>query len=222
MGQSKWSTIIVTAVITAIIVGGGVYLWQNKQAQPAPTQQVDQGQEARLFADCSKLDSSWKLFSNSGTSLSFCYKTTWGSTTLKETSRSPEARVGTIYHISFSKSVGNYPLISYSTLDFKRLGASDVPEVMDWKSLDFSKNEIELARLLPADQNATAQKLTVNGKQVLKTHSDFIEPLAQERVKSVDYFMPNVIISGATYNLHILGSPEQEADLDKLLESMTF
>lgn len=222
MGQKQWSTIVVTAVITAVIVGGGVYLWQNKETQPAPTQQVSQEQEARSLADCSKLGSSWTLFSSSGTSLSFCYKTSWGGTKLKETEMSPEARIGTIYYISFSKSVNNYPLISYSTPDFQKLGDSDVPEIIDWKALDFNKSETELARLLPSDENAAAQKVIINGKQVLKAHSDFISPLSQTRIQSVRYFLPDVTINGENYNLSVLGSPEQEVDLDKLLESMAF
>ena len=221
MEKGKWSTIIMTAVITAVIVGGGVYLWQNKKAQPVPMQQVNQEQEARSLADCSKLGSSWTPFSNNGTSLSFCYKNSWGATELKETGTSPEARVGTVYYISFSKSVNNYPLISYSTLNFQRLGDSDVPPVINWKTLDFSKSETELARLF-TDENATAQKLTINSKQVLRVKRNFIEPLSQERITPLDYFMPNVVINGATYNLHIIGSPEQETDLDKLLESMVF
>jgi hypothetical protein len=218
MGQTKWLIIFVTVVIVAIIVGGGVYLWQNKEAQPAQT--VNQEQKALSLADCSKIGSSWALFSNNGTSLSFCYKTSWGSTELKETGISPAARKGTVYYVSFSKSINNYPLISYSTLDFQKTGDNDVPAIIDWKALDFNKSETELARLF--SENATAQKITVNDKQVLKAHSNFIEPLSQERVKSVDYFVPNIVINGTTYNLHILGSSEQEADLDKLLESMVF
>jgi len=221
MGQTKGSTIVVTAVIVAVIVGGGVYLWQNKQAQPAPTQQVNQGQEARSLADCSKLGASWTPFSNSKTSLFFCYKTPWGTTTLEETSISPKARKGTVYYVSFSKSVNNSPLISYSTLDFQKLGDSDVPPVIDWEALDFSKSETKLAQLFP-DENATAQKLTVNGKQVLKVNRDFVEPLSQKRITPLDYFMPNVVINGTAYNLHIVGSPKQEADLEKLLDSMVF
>jgi hypothetical protein len=221
MEQSKWSTILVAMVTIAVIVGGGVYLWQNKQTQPTLAPQIEKEQEARSLADCNKLGSSWMLFSNSGTSLSFCYKTSWGTTELKETGISPEARKGTAYDISFSKPVNNYTLISYSTLDFQRLGDSDVPPVIDWKALDFSKNEIELARLF-RNENATAQKLTVNGKQVLKVNRDFIEPLSQERITPLDYFMPNVVLNGTTYNLHIIGSPEQETDLEKLLDSMIF
>ena len=228
MEKSKWSTIIMTAVIAAIVVGGGVYLWQNKEAQPVPAQQVNQEQEARSLADCNKLGSSWTQFSNSRTSLLFCYKNSWGGTELKETGISPGARVGTMYYISFSDapaqpSVNNnpYPLISYSTLDFQTLGDSDVGPGMDWSALDFSKSETELARLFP-DENATARKLIVNGKQILKVNRDFIEPLSQERITPLDYFMPNTIINGTSYNLHIIGSPEQEADLDKLLESMVF
>ncbi|HBD05199.1 TPA: hypothetical protein DCZ32_01950, partial [Candidatus Uhrbacteria bacterium] len=150
------------------------------------------------------------------------------TTELKETGISPEAMVGTIYYISFSDApaqplVNNnpYPLISYSTLDFQTLGDSDVGPGMDWKALDFSKSETELALLFP-NENATAQKLTVNGKQILKVNRDLIEPLSGERITPLDYFMPDVVINGATYNLHIIGSPEQEADLDKLLESMVF
>ena len=221
MGQAKWSTIVVTAVIVVVMAGGGVYLWQNKKAQPTSTQKVNQEQETRLLADCSELDSSWTLFSDSGPSLSFCYKTSWGTPEFKETGISPKARKGTVYHISFPKSANYYPLISYSTLDFQKLGDSDGGPGIDWKALTSNKNEVELARLFPND-NATAQKLTMNGKQVLKINRDFVEPLSQERITPLDYFMPNVVISGTTYNLHIIGSPEQEADLEKLLNSIVF
>lgn len=209
--------IVTTVFITTIVVSGGIYYFQK--TQPASMQQVEQKSEARSLTDCNKLGSSWTLSSNSGTSLSFCYKTSWGTSDLKETSISPEARKGTIYYISFSKSVYNYPLISYSTLDFQKLGDSDVPLVIDWKALDYSKSETELARLFP-NENATVQKINVNGKQILKVNRDFVEPLSQKRVTPLDYFMPNIIINGTAYNFHMIGSPEQEADLEKLLESM--
>ena len=87
--------------------------------------------------------------------------------------------------------------------------------------MDFSKSETELAYLFQ-DENAVTQKLTVKGKQVLKVNRDFVEPLSQERITPVDYFIPNVVINGTTYNLHIIGLSEQETDLNKLLESMVF
>ncbi|KKQ70874.1 MAG: hypothetical protein UT33_C0017G0011 [Candidatus Peregrinibacteria bacterium GW2011_GWC2_39_14] len=172
------------------------------------------------LADCRSLSPSWALFSDSETSLSFCYINSWGTAKFKETEISPAAKAGTIYYISFSESV-NYPLISYSTLDFKKLGDSDVPSVIDWKALDFSKSETELALLFP-NEKATVRKITVNSKQVLVVNRDFIEPLSQKRITPLDYFMPNVSINGTTYNLHLVGLSEQEAVLDKLLESMSY
>jgi hypothetical protein len=227
MGQSKWLIILVTAVITAVVIGGGVYLWQNKEIQPAPTQQLEKKQEVRSLADCSKLGSSWTLFSNSGTSLSFCYKAPWGNPQLKEEAVDPKVGIGSTWFLTFptapSPMLGNqYPLISYQTLDYQLLGDTDAPPFSAWVSMDFNKSNSELARLFPDSQNATALKFTVNSRQVLKAKRDFVEPLSQERITPLDYFMPNVVIDGTSYNLHIIGALEQEADLDKLLNSMVF
>lgn len=346
MGQKQWITVIVTAVITALIVGFSVYFWQNQETQITPVQQVETEQNVKTynssefqysfqypqewfltkgptteyqpevifvskeellegsdpdtelsvtinrsslednvrenlisregvsfagqaatkikftgdfgplatsilvqrdghvlvisydsddeddakiksildsfsFIDCSDLGSTWTLFSDEETTLSFCYKKSWGSTKLKESGISPEAKTGTIYYVSFTKSVNNYPLVSYSTPDFLKLGDSDTPMVIDWQALDFSKSDSELVKLFRGE-NATVQKLTVNGKQVLKVHRDFVEPLSQERITPVDYFMPNVTINGETYNLHIIGSLEQESDMDLMLDSIRF
>ena len=218
-----------TAVITAIVVGGGVYWWQNKETQSALTQQVNQEPEVRLLADCSKLGSPWTRFENSGTSLSFCYKNSWGSPQLKQETLDPRGGKGSQWFITFPsaprvKSVlGNqYPLINYESLDFQLTGDTDGTPFSAWASIDFNKSGSELARLLFSNENAAVKKLTVNGKQVLKVKSDLIEPLSQERITPLDYFIPNVVINGTTYNLHIIGGVEQEADLDKLLESMVF
>ena len=212
---------VLTVIITAIIVVGGVYLWQGKQVSSPPAQ-PDEEQKVSSLADCSNLSSSWALFSGNETSLSFCYQSAWGDLTVKETGSSQEARTGTVYYLVFPNSVNNYPLISYSTLDYKRLGDSDVPPGLDWKGLDFDKSNSELALLFPDFENAIVQKFTVNGRQVLKVHRNFIEPLSQERITPVDYFMPDVTINGENYNLHIIFSPEQESDIDTLLETMSF
>ena len=36
MGQSKWSKIIVGAVIITIVVGSGIYFWLSKETQTVP------------------------------------------------------------------------------------------------------------------------------------------------------------------------------------------
>lgn len=215
--MSKTWKIIIAVVIIAVVAGGGVYLWRNKVTEPAS--------ETRSLADCSKLGTAWDLFSDNKTTLSFCYKNLWGIIGLKETEISPEARIGTSYYVSFAPKSGIYlppfsPLISYETLDYRKTGDSDVPPEIAWKMLDFSKSETELALLVHPDEYATAQKLLVNGKQVLKLHRN--RNTVSGPFTSVSYFMPNVVINGTTYNLKITCAPEQEADVDKLLESMTF
>ncbi|HBD05198.1 TPA: hypothetical protein DCZ32_01945, partial [Candidatus Uhrbacteria bacterium] len=66
MNQKTLIAILVVVVI--ILIGTTVYFTTiNKASQPvAQTQPVNQEQEARPLADCSKLGSSWTQFSNSG------------------------------------------------------------------------------------------------------------------------------------------------------------
>ncbi len=186
-------------------------------------------EEPKTLDTCGKIDSSLALYSNSTTSLSFCYKTSWGVPTVKETEISPESKIGTKYYISFIKLVNgklvyDSPSISYSTLDFQLTGDRDGSPLMmgKWDTLNFSASETELAKLF-VNQNAVVQKLTTsNSVQAFKVKLDYIEPLSEERITPVHYLIPNIIINETKYNLHIVGSLEQEADLDKLLESMTF
>ncbi len=240
MSKSKYLTqVAITVVIVIIIVlSYSIYLWKEitktqipvqqvvENVKPVPQPQVEEEKESQPLDKCGKIDSSLALFSDSTTSLSFCYKASWGTPEVKESTTSPESKIGTVYYISFTKIVNknrvyDSPLINYSTLDFELTGDRDGSPFMGWSEIDFDDNEAELVKLFP-NQNAVVQKLIVNNRQALKVKSDFIHPLSEERITPLDYFMPNVVINGTAYNLHIIGSSEQETDLDKLLESMTF
>jgi len=196
---------------------------ENKEAQLAPTQKAEEEQEARSLADCTNLDNSWSLFQSNKTSLSFCYKQAWGTPELKEGPVSKESYEGEIWFISFSKSTNDYPLIRYRSKDFHMIGDTKNQSLSGafFANPDFSKSESELARLF-LNTNATAQKLIINGQQVLKVKRNFIDPVSYDHIQSLDYFIPNVAINGTMYNLDMSGLSEQESDLGKLLESMRF
>ena len=210
MEKGKWSKIIVTAIIVAVVGGGGIYLWQ-----------------ARSIADCSKLGTEWELFKNDRTSLSFCYKNIWGNPDFTESGIDQKRWVGTFNSILPLRSVidykiktNNFPMIVYSTLDFQLLGDNTTLPVVDWKESNF-KSDSELARLFPNDRISYTGKLTVNGQKVLKVYRNYTVPLPNDR-SQISYFMPNVVISEKAYNLYVTGFPEQESDIENLLESMHF
>ena len=209
--KNKLANIIIVSLIAAVLFSGGIYTWQNKNSVP----------EVTNVADCRKIGDSWDLFSSKETSLNFCYPNSWGQAEFKETSISPQLRNGTQYHISFSESINNQPLISFSTLDFQRLGPSDALPPVNWSAIDFNKTASDLDQIFP-NENSKTKKLIINGKQVLKVYRDFMDPLSQIRLENMNYFIPQVEISTIMYNLHILGSMEQESDLDKLLNTISY
>jgi len=209
--MKKLPNIFITAFITIVLVGGGIYGLQTKNSIF----------EVTTIKDCNKLGDAWNLFSSKETSLTFCYPNSWGEAKHKETSISPQLRNGTQYHISFSESKNNQPLISFSTLDFQRLGPSDALPPVNWSAIDFNKTESELDEIFP-NENSKTKKLNINGKQVLKVYRDFMDPLSQIRLENMNYFIPQVEINTTMYNVYILGSKEQESDLDKLLNTISY
>lgn len=173
--------------------------------------------------DCVELGFGWHGARGEGNSpLAFCYRGYWGETQWEETSISPEARIGTVYYVTFTDAVESFPLISYETLDFEKTGDSDVPAIINWDKVDFNKSNSELAKLMVGDENVVAQKLEINGTMVLKITSDRPQWDSEELRPLVQYFVPKVSISGVEYNLHLIGSDQQEADLDKMMGSMSF
>lgn len=240
MNKSKYvaQVAITVAIVIIVVLSYSIYLWKEitktqipvqqvvENIEPAQQPQVKEEKESQPLDTCGKIDSSLALFSDSTTSLSFCYKISWGTPKIEKSGVSPEAQIGTIYHITFTKIVNknrvyDSPSISYSTLDFELTGDRDGSPFMGWSKIDFNINETELAKLFP-NQNAVVQKIIVNNKQALKVKSDFVHPLSEERITPLDYFIPHVIINETAYNLHIIGSSEQETDLDKLIESIIF
>lgn len=71
MRQNKWPAIIITIVIVAIITGGGVWLWQNKQVQQ-PT------------LDSNKIESAdWKTYQNNELGIKLKYPESLGELSLQ-------------------------------------------------------------------------------------------------------------------------------------------
>jgi len=209
--------IIVLIIVAIIIIGGGIWIFKESSNN---VNQQSNNYETRSLADCNYLGDSWELLEKEEISLKFCYKKEWGNAEVQE--MTGPNRTGSMFRIGFSSE--NYPIINYSTPDYRNLSAGDIPkQAIDWDALDFNKDALELARLLPFGiENAVAKKLNVNGKNVLKTNRDYPDHLSGERFTPVDYFMPNVKINGSGYNLHIMSMLEQESDTDTLVKSLTF
>jgi hypothetical protein len=164
--------------------------------------------------ECSNIGADWSSFSNSH-GVSFCYPTAWGKGSTDETGISPSARIGTTFYTDFDK--GPFGLLAYSTMDFRKLGDSDVPD-FDWSIVDFTKSNADLKKAFHGTAVETTT-LTIAGRKVLRVQYDFLEPLGGDRWKSVDYYIPNVLIQGVAFNLHITAAPESLAAMEKLLET---
>ncbi len=184
-------------------------------------QSTDEDSELTTYR-CFHLGESWVVFSDARTTLSFCYSTAWGYPSFKKGGVGPEGQRGDLYRIRFS-GVANYgaPGITYYTQDYKKLGDSDVPPpIKDWDLLDFSKDELELARLFLESDNPVVQKVKINGKDVLKVYRNYFNEFMQARVSTVSYYVPDVSINGQLHNLTIGGSPSQQAEMDVVLATI--
>lgn len=225
--MNKTFSYVLIIVITALIAGGSVYYWQNKTIQPI-TDTTNGVVKLVSVADCSHLDNTWTPFSNNETTLSFCYKKDWGESNLEETSISPQFLTGTTWFVTFSeaphlKSVlrNSYPLISYSTPDYKNTGDREGQD-FDWNSLDISNNNDEIAKLFSYADSVDIIKLDLNGNRAIKVKTELTEPFSEEFITPISYYVPNVTINNKPYNLQVMGGPEIESDLDTLIKTFNF
>ncbi|MFH0988257.1 MAG: hypothetical protein V1763_02700 [Parcubacteria group bacterium] len=171
--------------------------------------------------DCARLPGQWSKFIAEDKSLSFCYADSWGAPTLSGSEVALSCRRGDVRYISFARSIGNSPLISYSTLDYALTCDRDAgPADIDWQKLGSASTEKELKDNVFFGSVTDVVKTKVNGLSVIKARLDYLDPLSEERVRSVGYFLPGIDIAGKKYNLHISGLPEQETSLDLLLSTM--
>jgi len=135
MTQSKKEIIIILSVfvVAAVIMAGILIFWKSGEKNKFFTRtetdksiQKDNQQktsEKKEKIDCEDLKGNWLFFKDKDTSLSFCYPGDWGEPMFNEIKVDPEKRKGTKYNLHFLQpnSKQNYPLFSYSTLDYKRL-----------------------------------------------------------------------------------------------------
>jgi hypothetical protein len=174
--------------------------------------------------DCDKIGKSWALYNSDQTSLTFCYKKSWGIPELKETLPAPGMQEGSAYYISFKDAVNNIPKIKYTSPDFKILGDSDIGPEVDWAKIDFEKTSENLAGLfklgMPEEESPVAEKITISGYDALRVHRTYFSPFDEEKIFQVDYYLPGVRIKGQKYNLRIFSSEDLENEVGEMVESM--
>lgn len=206
--------IIVVTLVTTLIVGCSL-----RDYIQLPAKSVTSTEKETSLANCSGFGDDWALFAAEGSSLSFCYLSEWGEPTIEETSLDPKSRVGTVYYVKFK---GKGPGISYSTLDYAKTGDRDTPDLIDWKALDFNKNESELVSIFfEGDKVNILQKLKIGGVPMLFAQVDLWQ-ITGDYTSLVYYFIPNVEIDNRLVNLTASGLPDQQNDLRSVLESMSF
>ncbi len=228
---------LLSIIITAAIVGGGVYSWQNDKTilGEETVGEIEVGTEknvndeitnetVRIF-DCSELEDNWIEFSDVETTLHFCYRKEWGGMNLEETSTGSDYRIGTIWYVG--TGTGGVPLVSYSTLDYERIGGGDVPNINFWDVVDIHQSEEQLSTAftkLEAEFDGTAivKKVEVNGQPALKVYRKFIIPLTGGQSEMIHYFIPEVTINNSIYNLEIAGVYSLEDDIDTIAASVDF
>ncbi|MBU2566567.1 hypothetical protein KKG46_03340 [Patescibacteria group bacterium] len=174
----------------------------------------------QVISGCSQYGPNYVTFKDQESGIEFCYQGSWGQPMIKETGISSEARNGTVYYISFTNTVDSRPLIAFSTLDFVKLGDSDVPPIINWDELDFSKSDQELVNLLPNDENSILERGMIGKQQYLKVNIDYIESFGGTRIVATKYFIPKVNYNDNNYNLYILCSPAMEKDVQTMIESV--
>lgn len=218
-------TIGLAVVVTAIVVGGGIFLWQNKTADTTPSttskevvnEKIAEGPETKV--ECPQ---NWTMYESQN--LSFCYNNSWG--TPKFADETHQEGKGKLFKISFANekytSVDNAPStpqLWWETKDF-------APAVADYSTtcfecINFNQSEAEIIKALGYEgKNATAQKVSVNGKNALRVKIDYFEEMFdQGQISRLEYFVPNAF---GNYHFQAVVSYSKADELDTLMKNLFF
>lgn len=219
-------TIVLTVIITALIVGGGVFVWQNKTIQktaelktPIVTNNSTESLDTTQ-TNCQQNGSEWTKYESQD--FSFCYIKSWGTPKLLDETHKDGK--GKLFHLAFANNenknnVNSTPDIWWESKDF-------APAVSDYsttcfKCIDFNQDETQIIEALGLkNKNATAQKLVVSGKKVLRIHLDYLEPeYEQGQINSLDYYIPNAF---GDYNFQVTIGYQKADEADTFIKTLLF
>jgi hypothetical protein len=212
-------------IITAIAVGGGIFLWQNRTAEITPSttsKQVVSKKTAEHPETKVECPQNWIIYESQN--LSFCYNNSWG--TPKLTDETHKDGTGKLFKIGFTNekytSVDNAPStpqLWWETKDF-------APAVADYSTtcfecINFNQSESEIIKTLGYEEkNATAQKVSVDSKNALRVKTDYFEKMFdQGQINRLEYFVPNAF---GDYHLQAVVSYSKADELDTLMKNISF
>ncbi|KKW41717.1 MAG: hypothetical protein UY92_C0014G0042 [Candidatus Magasanikbacteria bacterium GW2011_GWA2_56_11] len=218
-------TIGLAVIVTVVVVGGGIFLWQNRNAETAPditsTRVVSEKtvERTETKVECPQ---NWTMYESQN--LSFCYNNSWG--TPKFTDETHKDGIGKLFKIGFANekytSVDNAPStpqLWWETKDFAP-AAADYSTTC-FECINFNQSESEIIKALGYEnKNATAQKVSVNGKNALRVKTDYFEKMFdQGQISRLEYFVPNAF---GDYHLQAVVSYSKADGLDTLMKDISF
>lgn len=212
------ATIILTAVVTAVVVGSGVFMWQSKTADTTPDRTSNKAADAPVAqVSCPQ---HWTMYQSQN--ISFCYKNSWGTPKLLDETH--EGGKGKLFNIRFAKdayvnNAHSTPDLWWETKDFAPAAADYSTTCFD--CINFNKSESENIKALGTnDKNVTAKKVIVAGKNALRVHVNYFEPAFQQgQINRLDYYIPNAF---GDYHFQASAGYSAAAELDMFMNYLSF
>lgn len=222
-------TIVFAVVVTAIVVGGGMLIWQNKSANTITSPATLNSGSGKSPDEGSKLSQNTQiacaenLVSYDAQNFSFCYKVAWGAP--KITDESHPDGTGKLFHLTFANDEyrnndHSTPDIWWESEDFSPGSAQDY-SLTCFTCIDFSKSEAEIIKALDLqNKNATIQKTSIDGKNALRIHRDYFEKMFEQgNINQLKYLIPNAF---AHYHFQVSIINNKAEDLDTFMKSISF
>jgi hypothetical protein len=218
-------TIGFAVIVMAVVVGGGIFLWQNKTddttistvSNQVLTEEFADSQETKL--ECPQ---NWTMYESQN--ISFCYNNSWH--TPKLTDKTHKDGKGKLFKIGFENeeyttvdNAPSTPQLWWETKDFAPTVASY--NITCFECINFNQSESEIIEALGyEDKNATAQKVSVDGKNAFRVKTDYFEKMFdQGQISRLKYFVPNAF---GDYHFQAVVISSNADELDTLMNTLIF
>jgi hypothetical protein len=161
------------SLFTIVIVVLSIYVYSNVSAQAdlerdviSLQQQIAEKAPAQepepvlrmTYAQC---ESGELRYHSQYTPFTFCYPSRFGGVEEHESSISPSAREGQTYDITFDRA--DEMRIELRTANYRRLGDTDVQDIVNFDCIDTSKSDSELMGCF-SDDISGFERVNLNGK----------------------------------------------------------
>jgi hypothetical protein len=207
-------TIGLIVIITAVLVGSSVFLWQNRTFEL-----VEDNEVVEHSVECPQ---NWTSYE--AQNFSFCYSNLWGAASLvDETHEDGEGKLFKIVFANEQYSVvdnaPSTPQLWWETNDF-------APAVSDYSTtcfecINFDQSESEIIKAFGyEDKNAIVEKTKVDGQSALRVKIDYVDTFYdQGRINRLEYFVPNAF---ANYHFQAVISDSKADELNILMSTLSF